>query len=198
MIGWLEGLIAEWGAPGVALLMFLENLFPPIPSEAVMPMAGYVAARDGASLPAMILAGTAGSVAGAAFWYLVGTWFSTDRLKRLSRRYGRWMTVRPKDIERADRWFDRRGWLAVLLGRLAPAVRTLISVPAGMTGMRWGTFLICTALGSLAWTAALAFAGFWLGERSDEVADVLGPAGNAVLALLIAIYVWRVIRFRPD
>lgn len=114
--------------------MFLENVFPPIPSEVIMPAAGFAAGQGRLSLIGVIVAGTVGSVAGALFWYYVGKWIGADRLRRWAGRHGRWLTLAPKDIDRVDRWFDQHSGKAVFLGRLVPALRTLISVPAGVFG----------------------------------------------------------------
>lgn len=196
MIGFIEGLINDWGAMGVAFLMLLENVFPPIPSELVMPMAGFVAAEGGASLPLMILGGTLGSLAGATVWFVIGRAISIERLCRLARSHGRWLTVGPADIDQAQAWFDRWGRVAVLFGRLVPAIRTLISVPAGLSRMRWTTFLVFSGIGSFLWVTALTLAGYWLGSEQRLIADYLGPVGNVIVAGLIVIYVWRVVTFK--
>ena len=124
--------LEEAGYLGIALLMFLENLFPPIPSELIMPLAGFEAARGTKSLPLVILSGSAGSIAGALFWYYVGKWIGARRLKAWAGRHGRWLTLKPSEVDKVDAWFDRHCAEAVFLGRLVPTVRTLISVPAGI------------------------------------------------------------------
>lgn len=124
-----------------------------------------------------------------------------ERLKKFSRRHGRWLTLSPAEIDRASAEFARRGWAAVLVGRLVPGVRTLISVPAGVAGMPLIPFLISTALGTLLWTGLLAAAGYVLAERYREVAGWIEPAGNAVLILALGIYGYRVMTFEkpaPD
>ncbi len=196
MTGFIEDLIAQWGPLGVAFLMLLENVFPPIPSEIVMPFAGLVAARDGASLVLMIAGGTLGSLAGATLWFVAGRALSLERIKRLAARHGRWLTVAPSEIDRAQAWFETWGHVAVLVGRLVPGVRTLISVPAGVSRMRWPTFLLFSAIGSLMWVSALALAGYWLGDRPGLVDTWVSPIGNVVIAGLVCLYVWRVLTFR--
>jgi membrane protein DedA with SNARE-associated domain len=197
MFEWIAGLIDRLGYAGIALLMFAENIFPPIPSEIVMPAAGYDAARGERSLIGVIAAGLVGSLAGALFWYGIGRWVGDERLKAWAGRHGRWLTMTPRDVVRADRWFERHcGW-AVLIGRLIPAVRTLISVPAGIFGMALPRFLLFSGIGSAIWTTALALAGYQLGRNYAAVGDYLGPVSNTVIATLVVVYVVRVLRWKP-
>jgi membrane protein DedA with SNARE-associated domain len=194
IVKFLEGA----GYLGIALLMFLENLFPPLPSELIMPMAGFHAARGEQSLTLVILAGYVGSLLGALFWYYVGKWIGADRLKAWAARHGRWLTLTPRDVDRADRWFDRHCAKAVFLGRLIPTVRTLISVPAGIFAMSLPRFLIFTSLGTLLWTGLLAGAGFMLESRYEEVSHYLNPVSNIVVGLILAAYLYRVARWQPE
>ena len=199
MVEWMRTVIEAAGALGVAALMFLENLFPPIPSELVMPLAEYVVQVQGGGalgLAATILGGVVGSVAGAALWYWVGLRIGAERLKRFARRHGRWLTLTPGDVDRADAWFDRHGGWAVLLGRLVPTVRTFVSVPAGVAGMRLWPFLALTTAGSTVWVSLLAGAGWALGREYDAVSAWLDPVATAVLAAIVAIYLYRVATFR--
>lgn len=196
MAGWIEDLVNQTSYFGVALLMLLENVFPPIPSELVMPLAGYTASQGQASIALVIIAGTVGSLAGAVFWYLVGHWIGEDRLKRFSRRHGRWLTLTPQDIDHANDWFGRHGGKAVFVGRLLPTVRTLISIPAGICGMSWTRFLIYSSLGTAIWTAALALAGYALGAQYEAVGKWVGPVSNGVFALIVIWYLYRVVTFR--
>lgn len=196
MLDWIVSLIEGTGYLGIALLMLAENVFPPIPSELVMPLAGYAAARGELSLVPAVLAGSAGSLAGALFWYEVGRRIGAERLERFAARHGRWLAMTPRDVRRADEWFDRRGGVAVLVGRLVPAVRTLISVPAGLSGMPLPRFLAFSSLGTLAWTAALATAGWLLGDRHALVAGWLDPIAKVVVALMVLGYLYRVVTFR--
>lgn len=194
----LVELMNRGGYLGIAALMFLENLFPPIPSELIMPSAGYSAGQGKLSLVGVIVAGTLGSVAGALFWYHVGKWIGADRLKRWTGRHGRWLTLRPRDVERVDRWFDRHSGKAVLLGRLVPAVRTLISVPAGVFGMGLPQFLLFSTLGTALWAALLAGAGYLLQGQHNQVAAWLNPVSNIVLGLIVVGYLYRVVTWRTD
>lgn len=191
-------MIEGGGAFAIAALMLLENVFPPIPSELIMPLAGFNAARGGTSLLAVILAGAAGSLAGAWMWYLVGRAYGANRLRRMIARHGRWLTMTPSELERAQQWFDRHGRSAVFFGRLCPTVRTLISVPAGLARMFMPRFILFSALGSLLWCSALALAGYWLESRYEQVSAWLNPVSTVIVIALIAVYIWRVIRWRPD
>jgi membrane protein DedA with SNARE-associated domain len=185
------------GPFGIFLLMALENLFPPIPSELIMPLAGYQAAQGVMPLWLVILSGSLGSLAGTLPWYVLGRVIGKARLLKLAARFGRWMTLSPADIEKADHWFDTRGWRAVLFGRLVPTVRTLISIPAGLSDMPLGRFLIYSAIGTVMWTSLLALAGFWLGQGYARIAIFVDPVSTGVVVLIVAIYVYRVVTFRP-
>jgi membrane protein DedA with SNARE-associated domain len=198
MFDWITGLVERGGYLGIALLMFLENLFPPIPSELIMPLAGFTAARGELNIAMVVLAGTAGSLAGALFWYQAGRWLGSDRLKQLAARHGRWLTLAPADVDRAAALFERHSGKAVVFGRLIPAVRTLISVPAGVTRMPLGRFLACSALGTSAWTAFLAGTGYVLEDSYESVADWVNPVSNVVIGAIAVWYVYRVITFRPE
>lgn len=195
MFDWIVSFMEGAGPFGVGFLMFLENVFPPIPSELVMPLAGFTAARGETSLVAVILAGTIGSVAGAYLWYWLGAKFGEARLKRLAARHGRWLTVTPEEIERAEDWFRRHGRTAVLIGRLVPAVRTLISVPAGVSGMPLAPFLFYSTLGTIVWTSLLAGAGYLLEGQYDRVAAWLNPVSNVVVIGLVGWYLYRVVTY---
>jgi membrane protein DedA with SNARE-associated domain len=183
---------------GIAALMFLENLFPPIPSEIVMPSAGFSAGQGRLSLVGVIVAGTLGSVAGALFWYYVGRWIGDERLKRWAGQHGRWLTLSPGEVDKVDRWFERHCSKAVLFGRLVPTIRTLISVPAGVFGMSLSRFLLFTAIGTAAWTAALALAGYLLEDQYRQVSDYLNPVANVVIALIVVTYLYRVVTWKPE
>jgi membrane protein DedA with SNARE-associated domain len=189
-------MLAETGYLGVALLMFLENVFPPIPSELIMPFAGFTAASGRLGIVGVILAGTLGSLAGAYVWYGLAFRFGKQRLQRFADRHGRWLTLTGRDIERADAWFDRHSGKAVLIGRLVPTVRTLISVPAGLSGMSNRRFLAFTVIGTALWTTILALAGYTLGERYGEIAHWLDPVSTAIVVLIVLTWLYRVVTWR--
>lgn len=189
-------IVSAFGYIGVFVLMLLENIFPPIPSELIMPLAGFVAARGDLNFVAVILVGTAGSVVGALPWYYAGAKLGQDRMKRLARRWGHWLTLSPEDVDKAGAWFGRHGKSAVFVGRLVPAVRTLISVPAGIVGMPMTLFLIYSTLGSLIWTALLALAGFLLESQYEKVQAYLNPVSTGIVVLMVLYYLYRLIRQR--
>lgn len=191
-------IVSQGGYLGVFLLMLAENVFPPIPSELIMPLAGFVSARGDLNIVLVILAGTAGSVVGALPWYYAGALFGRDRLKRMANRYGRWLTVSSVDIDVASLWFARHGAAAVFFGRLIPAIRTLISVPAGIVSMPLLPFLAYSTIGSLIWTALLAVTGYLLQSQYELVEQYVDPVSKGVLIAVIAIYVYRFIRFKPQ
>ncbi len=180
--------------------MLLENIIPPIPSEIIMPLAGFAAARGEMSLGWAIFSGTVGSVLGALFWYYIGKALGLNRLCELADRRGRWLGISSKEIMAVQEWFSRRGgYLAVGLGRLVPGIRTYISVPAGVTKMPFGRFLISSVVGSLAWITLLTLAGFWLGDRYEQVAVVLGPVSKIVFIIAgVLIVGWLLYRWRKN
>jgi membrane protein DedA with SNARE-associated domain len=186
--------ITSAGALGVALLMFVENLFPPIPSELIMPLAGFEAASGRLSLWAIVIAGTFGSVVGATLWYWVGRAFGVTRFLALVDRYGFWLTISREEAERAIAWFDRWGAAAVFFGRLVPGIRTLISVPAGLAAMPILPFLLITSLGSIIWVLLLALAGFVLEANYERVAVYIDPVTTVILIGVLVVYVWRAVR----
>jgi membrane protein DedA with SNARE-associated domain len=196
MIAALAELISKGGYPGIVLLTFLETIFPPLPSELFMPLAGYVASRGTLSLPGVIVAGTLGSLAGAWFWYAVGRAIGLDRARELAARYGRWLTLHPRDIDRGNVWFERHGGAVLLFGRMMPAIRSVVSVPAGIALMPMARFLALSAVGTVIWTSLLMTAGYKLGADYGRVALWAEPFSSLVIAFLIGTYVVRLIRFR--
>ena len=195
MESWITSTIESFGYAGVILLMFLENLFPPIPSEVVMPLSGYTAAQGQLSIVGVIVAGTLGTVLGALFWYYVARWLGEDRLKGWTRRHGRWITLGPRDVDKADAWFDRYGGWVVFFGRVVPTVRTLVAIPAGLFGMNLWFYLMLTTVGSAIWTAGLALLGWWLGSSWKQVGTYIDPVTYAIMAGIVVVYVYRVITF---
>ncbi len=193
---WILSLIDKAGYGGIALLMLLENLFPPIPSELIMPLAGFSAAKGSLNIAGVIVAGTVGSLAGAYFWFLVGRWIGPKRLKRFAARHGRWLTLHPEEIDQARSFFERHQAVALFLGRLVPTIRTLISVPAGVNCIPTPTFLLWSSLGTSLWTALLAGAGYLLEGQYERVSEWLNPVSNVVLMILALWYVYRVVCFR--
>jgi membrane protein DedA with SNARE-associated domain len=193
---WISGAVERMGYAGVALFMFLENIFPPIPSEVIMPVAGFVAARGGMHFWLAVAIGSAASLVGAIVWYVVGRRIGEARLRRWVESHGRWLAVSVEDVDRAQSWFRRRGATAVLVGRLVPAVRTFVSLPAGFARMSFARFVLLSAIGSFLWTLALAWAGRALEANYDQVEKALSPATWIVLGAILVAYVWRVVRWR--
>jgi len=190
------GIVSSAGYSGILLLMFIENVFPPIPSEVIMPLAGYMASRGELSLAGIILAGTIGSVLGALPLYYAGRKIGEERLKEFADRHGRWLTLSRADIDGAKRWLDRYGNAAILFCRLIPGVRSLISIPAGIAGMRMAPFIAYTAVGSSMWTALLACLGYFLGSNFGKIDDYLDPITWVIFGIVAVIYIVRVIRRR--
>jgi membrane protein DedA with SNARE-associated domain len=162
----------------------------------IMPFAGFVVARGKLNLIGVLLAGTAGSVAGALPWYYAARVYGCKRLKRLAERHGRWLTVSPDEIDTSLAAFKKHGRKTVLFGRLIPAVRTLISIPAGLGEMPLGQFLLYSGIGSLAWAGLLTAAGFLLENNYKEVATWVDPMSKVVLGVMLAWYLYRVISWR--
>ncbi|MGW1226454.1 DedA family protein [Streptomyces sp. NPDC001478] len=181
--GWAAGLVDTLGGPGAGLAIALENLFPPLPSEVILPLTGFAAGQGVLSLASALFWTTLGSVSGAAALYALGMLFGRARMYAL---WARLPLVRTSDLARTEAWFARHGTKAVLLGRLVPVFRSLISVPAGVERMPVALFLGLTALGSLGWNTALVMAGYWLGDQWDTVGDWVGVLSKAVLALALA------------
>lgn len=192
----VQGLMERFGAFGIGLLMFLENIFPPIPSEIIMPLAGYQAATGQMSIVTVIVAGTIGAVLGIIPWYVLGRVVGAERVIRLAERFGRWMTLSPTDVETADRWFHKHGYWAVVAGRLVPTVRTLISVPAGLSRMPFLVFMALSTIGTAVWTAGLAFAGYFLGQNYEAIDGYIGPVSNAIVIGIVVLYIYRFVTFK--
>lgn len=201
LAGWVESVIDALGYFGVGLLVFLENLFPPIPSEVVLPAAGLYAERNGglAPLVGMAVVSTVGSVVGAWLLYAGAAWIGPDRLRAFAVRRGRWLGVKDADVDRAEAWFDDRGQVAVLVCRCIPLVRSLISIPAGFRRMPAGRFTLYTVIGSAVWNTALILVGYAASSYQHQVETALSYLQYAVVAALaggVAWFLWR--RNRPS
>jgi membrane protein DedA with SNARE-associated domain len=196
MANWIIRTIESTGYFGIVFLMFLENIFPPIPSEFIMPLAGFMASKEQRTLSGVVIAGTIGSVLGALALYYAGYFIGEQRLKRLIDKYGRWLTISLEDLERAKGWFAKHGRLAVLVCRLVPGIRSLISIPAGIARMPLVSFLFYTAIGSGFWTALLAYGGYVLGDKFQQVEKYLNPVSYVVLLAIALIYVKRLLSTR--
>jgi membrane protein DedA with SNARE-associated domain len=185
-------IIERFGYTGIALLIALETVFPPLPSEIILPLGGFTASRGDLTLWGVILAATLGSVAGALVLYAVGYWFGRERLYWLVDRYGRYVLLKQTDIDKANDWFERYNTKAVLIGRMIPVVRSLISIPAGLTRMSLPTFIVYTTIGSALWNSALIGSGYLLGNNWEEVEQYVGYLQYAVILGAIAGVGWFV------
>lgn len=190
MTGWIADLIEAFGALGVAFLMVLENLFPPIPSELILPFAGFLVGRGEIGFLPALIASTAGSLSGALILYALGRWGG----RNLILRYGRYLRVKEADLNRAEGWFDKYDEWVVLFGRMVPGVRSVVSIPAGMLRTPFLRFVLLTTAGSAAWNTLLLGAGWYLGENWQQIEGFVGSLSNFVLVLvavaLVAAAIW--------
>ncbi|MFJ4321427.1 DedA family protein [Streptomyces lavendulae] len=181
--GWAAGLVDTMGGPGAGLAIALENLFPPLPSEVILPLTGFAAGQGVLSLVSALFWTTSGSVAGALALYRIGMLFGRERMHAI---WARLPLVKASDLRRTEEWFARHGTKAVFLGRMVPIFRSLISVPAGVERMPMPVFLMLTAWGSLIWNSVLVLAGYWLGDQWDVVETYVGVLSKAVLVMAVA------------
>jgi membrane protein DedA with SNARE-associated domain len=189
---WVVDVIDAIGYVGVALLVALENVFPPIPSEIVLPFAGFTSGQGEANFFGMVAAATIGSLVGAWILYLVAAWIGEVRLRALFARYEKVLRVKPDDLDRAEGWFDRHSRVAVLIGRCVPLIRSLVSIPAGFRRMSPVWFTVFTLIGSLVWNTALIGAGHLLGERWKETESVVSVFQYIVIAVIVLAVGWFV------
>jgi membrane protein DedA with SNARE-associated domain len=197
MLHWISHLIGALNYWGVAILMAIENIFLPLPSELIMPLAGFETASGRLSLTGVILAGTIGSVLGALPLYYAGRALGEQRPEKWVERYGRWTLLRAKDLERATARFSGNSFVDVMIAQMVPGVRGLISIPAGVARMNLGLFLLANFIGTLAWCAVLAVAGRLLGANFTRIHQFLGPVGWTILGTLIAgLGIWAFARKR--
>jgi len=191
MTDWVIRLIDQTGYIGVFFLMLAETIFPPIPSEVIMPIAGLAAARGSMTLPGVIASGTAGALFGNMFWYLLARVIGMERFHPFINKYGRWLTMDWGDVLKAERLFGRYGAVFVGVGRVLPTIRSLVSVPAGLLRMRLSSFLIWSTVGTAGWSAGLAIAGYVLGRQFRDIETILGPLSAAIIAAIVLAYLWR-------
>ena len=191
----IQELILAIGYPGIVLVMAVENIFPPIPSELVMPFAGALSAKGEMNFWGAVAAGATGSLIGAVVLYAIGYIAREAGVRRLIAAYGKYVFISDQDLDRAAAWFERYGEAVIFFGRLIPIIRSIISIPAGYTRMHMGRFLLFTALGTLLWSLILTYAGRVLGENWEDIAIFIEPYQNGTLAalvLVIAAFVgWR-------
>ncbi|MFJ2149748.1 DedA family protein [Streptomyces microflavus] len=192
--GWATGLVETFGGPGAGFAIALENLFPPLPSEIILPLTGFAASQGVLSLASALFWTTLGSVVGAVALYTIGAVFGRERMHAL---WAKLPLVKASDLVRTEEWFARHGTKAVLLGRMVPVFRSLISVPAGVERMPLPVFIGLTTAGSLVWNTLLVMAGYWLGDRWDVVGTYVGLLSKVVLGLAaLALICYVVMRAR--
>jgi membrane protein DedA with SNARE-associated domain len=197
MATWIIETITQSGYLGIFLLMLLESIFPPIPSELISPFAGFAAANGQLDFIGVLVAASAGAVVGMIPWYVAGRVFGLGRVRTLADRYGRWLTLNAEEVDIATRAFHRFGPWIVLVGRLVPLIRTLISVPAGLAKMRVVPFFAASFIGALIWNTLLAGAGYILAEHYELVETWLDPGTTIVMGLVVLVYLYRLVTWRP-
>lgn len=191
---WAIDVISAIGYPGITLLIALESILPILPSEIVLALSGSLSASGRFNIFVVLLVSLLGSLSGASFWYAVARWNGETRLGDWLDLYGKWLLLSRADLDSSRRWFARYGAVTVAACRVIPGMRTIVSVPAGLTGMPYGRFLLFTALGSSIWNGTLILAGYLLGKNWSQVEGWLAPFGPIVygfIALLVIIFVAR-------
>lgn len=196
MEDWIIRLVDWAGYWGVAFLMLLETVFPPVPSEVIMTVAGVSASRGNMTLTGTIAAGTAGAMLGNWFWYWLAIKFGEVRMHVFIDKYSRWLTLDWEEVERGHTMFRKHGSIIVLIARMIPTLRSLISIPAGLFKMSLRRFLVFSTIGTAGWSAALAGAGYFLGSQFEDVEKWLGPLSTLVIVAIVVTYVWRLVRWR--
>ena len=196
MFQWILQIMESGGYAGIFLLMILETIFPPIPSELVLPLAGFAAARGDLNIIGVVIATTLGGLIGCTPWYLLGRLYGIRRLKQFSAKYGRWITLAPDDIDEAQAWFSKHGHLAVAFGRLMPTVRSLISVPAWIARMPFRTFMFYSFLGTAVWNILLLFSGYILESQYERIAGYVDFFSNAIIVSFVSIYIYRIVTYK--
>ena len=191
---WITSIMEQLGYFGIALLMFLDNIFPPIPSEIIMPSAGYTASQGQLLLVGVVIAGCIGSLIAAALLYWVGYTFNHERIFRFVDRYGKFLFLKSVDVKKSLDWFEQYGHRIVFFGRMIPAVRSLISIPAGMSHMPFWNFMFYSSLGTIIWTTFLASVGFYFGENQILMQQIFSQASYIILSLLAIFLLWLAYR----
>lgn len=198
MTDWIIQTISELGYLGIFLVMLAESIFPPIPSELIIPFAGFAAANGDLNLFGVLAAATIGAVVGMLPWYYAGRLFGLERVRYLADRFGRVMAFNADEIDMAVGWFRRFGPIIVLFGRLIPLIRTLISIPAGLSRMSLPVFLLASTTGALVWNTFLTMAGYLLHEHYEVIEVVLDPLSYIVLGLVVVLYLLKVATWKPS
>lgn len=199
MQNWITDFMEQFGYLGIFLMIALENVFPPIPSEVILTFGGFMTTYTELTVPGVILAATIGSVVGAVILYGIGLLLDVERLEKIIDRWGHILRVKKADIHRADSWFDKYGYWTVFFCRMIPLIRSLISIPAGMSNMKFGMFLLFTTLGTLIWNVLLVVLGSILGESWEDIVafmDVYSNIAYAIIAVAAVVFIVLFIRKR--
>ena len=201
MENWITEVMNTYGYIGIFLLIALENIFPPIPSEVILTFGGFMTTTTNLSVFGVIIVSTIGSVAGAIILYSIGLLLNVDRLERIVDKWGHILRITPKDIHKANAWFQRFGVWAIFFGRLVPLIRSLISIPAGMSRMNMGVFLLFTTIGTLIWNTILVSVGAAVGASWSDIVGYMDIYSNVVyliLAVLIVLFLVFYIKKRKE
>lgn len=190
---WVTEIMEQYGYWGIFLVMVIENLFPPIPSEVVLPFGGFIATRSEMTVPWVIAVATLGSLVGAVILYGIGTILTRERVNFLVDRYGKYFRITVKDIDKAFDWFERYGKWTVFFGRMVPLIRSLISIPAGMSRMNMPLFFFYTTIGSLIWNTILVCIGAALGNSWTKITEFINVYSNMIYVLIALAVIGTVI-----
>lgn len=191
---WVLSIMEKLGYLGIAFLMFLDNIFPPIPSEIIMPSAGYTASKGELTLIGVIIAGSAGSILAAMLFYWIGRKVPQQRLFQFIERYGKYLRIQVADLDKALTWFNKHGHRIVFFGRMIPAVRSLISIPAGISRMPFSKFMLYSSAGTLIWTSFLAYLGYHFSENQALMLAILQRISYLIFALIALYIIWWAIK----
>lgn len=194
MKDWIITVMEQLGYIGIALLMFLDNIFPPIPSEIIMPSAGYTASQGQLLLSGVIIAGSLGSIIAAAALYWIGRKISHEKLFKFVDRYGKYLFIQSNDVKKSLDWFEKYGHRIVFFGRMVPAVRSLISIPAGMSRMPFWKFMLYSTLGTIIWTTFLAYVGYYFGNNAEMMQSIFSQVSYVIIAITLVLIVWFLYR----
>lgn len=190
MTDWIISIMEQLGYFGIALLMFLDNVFPPIPSEIIMPTAGFTASQGQLLLSGVIISGSLGSLLAAALLYWIGHKIPNDKIFIFVDLYGKYLFIKSEDVQKALDWFEKYGHRVVFFGRMIPAVRSLISIPAGMSHMPFWKFMSYSALGTIIWTTFLACVGYYFGNNSELMQQIFSQVGYVIIAVIFMFCGW--------
>lgn len=187
MTDWIISIMEQLGYFGIALLMFLDNVFPPIPSEVIMPSAGFTASKGQLLLSGVIIAGSFGSLLAAALLYWVGRKIPNQSIFNWVDRYGKYLFIKSEDVKKALDWFEKYGHRVVFFGRMVPAVRSLISIPAGMSHMPFWKFMLFSSVGTIIWTTFLACVGYYFGNNIELMQQIFSRVGYVIIVIVLIL-----------